>query len=366
MLSPNVLSALKLSWAFNILMLAQIVLPQVFLSWLVPAACFKLAKKAADSTMFQVVRDSGLDKYYTSLGWCTAAIDIFLGLAWLAPLAYCFLLGHGLIRRRYLFPAPAYPHQLRDLNGSGGRWPCNDCGVYHRGRIYYCEQIDRCLPLFDHFCYWWFGPVFLDSIKPYVLFMTILPVHQIFCLVMTIVVACDKQLREAKATPWILLLEAPFLLYTLVLSVSKWWQLVFINGLYAEGSDVRGHPWYMGWRANLRNSMGPWWAWLSFWKSTPAMDSFYNGYDSQSQSPPSAAAASSSSIPASLMKIKSPVLSAAVSVSSLVPPPLTFSGASIWSVPPLEEVFFGRRQRLHGTDEGVRTGTERLGSLEVT
>lgn len=51
---------------------------------------------------------------------------------------------------------------------------CPQCGSLRPDRTFHCAQLDRCLPVYDHFCSLLLTAVYLDTIKPYLYLLVFL------------------------------------------------------------------------------------------------------------------------------------------------------------------------------------------------
>ncbi|KAK1593401.1 DHHC zinc finger domain-containing protein [Colletotrichum navitas] len=58
---------------------------------------------------------------------------------------------------------------------------CVNAGAWRGDRMYHCRHgYDCCLPVFDHYCFWLWVPVYLNTIKPYCLFMPLMFLYSLF------------------------------------------------------------------------------------------------------------------------------------------------------------------------------------------
>ncbi|KAK1998241.1 hypothetical protein LX36DRAFT_576704 [Colletotrichum falcatum] len=77
---------------------------------------------------------------------------------------------------------------LSGMDGCRPNWcrnqPCLNSGAWRGDRMYHCSEkgYNRCLPVFDHYCFWLWVPVYLNTIKAYCLFMPLLFLYSAFSL----------------------------------------------------------------------------------------------------------------------------------------------------------------------------------------
>lgn len=152
--------------------------------------------------------------------------------------------------------------------------------------------IDRCVPEFDHYCPWWHGVVWKHNLKAYIVFLALLPAHQLFCLVVSSWELAQNVFPSGTVA---VLLADGTIVYSLFLLGNFLYTRVFLNLLASEecrmftmgltdfwittaqyegfacfgGSD---NPFNRGYKKNLDDLMGPMKHWLLFWKPTPAME----------------------------------------------------------------------------------------------
>jgi hypothetical protein len=214
---------------------------------------------------------------------------------WVAALVYCLYMAHWVARRRdrvYLPPVDRYLVQV-DGPGSTVRRFCSVCEIFQDERAYHCGIVGRCLPMFDHTCPWWQGPVFRDNTKAYLNFLLFLSLHTAFCTAFGIYGIAKKKYQNAMAGTLVvsfagfLLASGLFRHFVLELVLrnrtgqeSDQREIFFFVSaenrfegelVWEASRDVDGNPWHLGWRENMRLVLGPWWSWLAFWKSTPIM-----------------------------------------------------------------------------------------------
>lgn len=79
---------------------------------------------------------------------------------------------------------PASNARFRRCNKPG----C-DNSVGYGDRTYHCTKLDRHYPLYDHYCYWLWVAVYLDTYKPYLCLCFWIVVDGIVCLVVSVYAA---------------------------------------------------------------------------------------------------------------------------------------------------------------------------------
>lgn len=223
-------------------------------------------------------------------------VAALLGLTWLLwilPIGYCLWSYYWVARRWKPISAPVRPW-LQVEGDSGERRFCNICHIYCGDRTYHKKYLlDKCLPFYDHTCYWWTGAVWLHNVKAYLHFLVFLPVYQLFCVGIAIwVVASPEKYDHGYA-----FLSVGFVCLTgLVFSISTLgtfgrslaWHSVLEKERDAgtifyldEGSKISSwrvdddpnsrNPWNRGGKTNFYDIMGPVWTWPFFWTTTPLM-----------------------------------------------------------------------------------------------
>ncbi|KAF2136191.1 uncharacterized protein K452DRAFT_313397 [Aplosporella prunicola CBS 121167] len=197
------------------------------------------------------------------LGWVLLLVPTILGVLRVYPWYWTVVMG-GIWARR-----------LRLEEFPGGRW-CRFCRTYRHPRTTHCPVLDRCLPLYDHYCHFFPGPVYGDSQKSYLLAIAALPFHCLFCLGVALWMAIDKRMRETKTISYavVMAVSMPCLIYDIYMIVVMWGDVVFCNFRAWEDKGVfyiseqgqlervpyepsSEHPYNMGWRENLRLNLGP-------------------------------------------------------------------------------------------------------------
>lgn len=220
----------------------------------------------------------------------------FLWLLWVLPLGYCLYSSYWVALRRKEFSASSEPSFEID-GDSKMRQTCRYCLLYRYDRSYHCHKkfINKCLPFYDHTCYWWTGVIWLHDLKAYIMMITMLPIYQLYVPVLSIWILASKD-KERYPHSW-----APIgftSLLALCVSVGVAFEycrsFLFRNTLAREwdrgiyfldendsiwywkpaknSANVQGNPYNMGVRRNAHDMLGPWYTWLFFWTNTPLMD----------------------------------------------------------------------------------------------
>lgn len=204
------------------------------------------------------------------------------------PLAYCLWSSHFVARYRFLAVDAQDCLQVQDDTGRA-RY-CDICKLLQADRMYHDYTLDKCLPLFDHHCPWWYGSVWRDNKKAYMLFLAMITIHLSFCLGVSIWVMVDPRFKAENPHIGFLLVDGLFLLYSLGLTVgfaltnivwnisgsekeqgTVWYKLP--SGTIVEWKltteSASKSPWNMGWRENFHLTMGRKRDLFFFWKPIP-------------------------------------------------------------------------------------------------
>ncbi|KAL8310994.1 hypothetical protein RB597_001823 [Gaeumannomyces tritici] len=182
----------------------------------------------------------------------------------------------------------------------GDRMYCAKTAFWMRGH----------LPLYDHFCHWTFIPIWLDSIKPYLLLLASMVIDAAFCLCCCIISFALQESRDAIPLGVCALASGFLVVYHGWYNVCMQWKYLGVNNsVHMEHSKYRhkhhfalvkstpwgkelryfiydGNPWDLGSRtANLRAALGASiWEWPLFWRQPERVEK-YGRYGSESDLP---------------------------------------------------------------------------------
>jgi hypothetical protein len=184
-------------------------------------------------------------------------------------------------------------------------------------REYHCSADGHHYPVYDHHCSWLRVPVFLHTIKPYALHLVFLVMDALLVLALStygLVTAANTRIHAAAVVASVVIL----LWLALGSSLERLYWLVVRNTLGAELSlkkldDVRRHvlmaqktefnrvdfveipisrdrrgltsPWELTTWMNLREVLGPVWAWPLFFVAPRRVSDYGSGYDRNTDYP---------------------------------------------------------------------------------
>jgi hypothetical protein len=254
---------------FPFLLGAQVVVPVYLIDIRLVMSLWATLDEDDDSwTIFWMVGESkaALASTITIL-----VLSILSLLLWTVPLGYCLWSYYWVAARWIPVSAPEAP-SLQVEGESRKRRYCDRCKIWRGDRTYHCRAKDKCLPMYDHTCFWWTGAIWLHNLQAYLVFICFLPVYQLFILGVSLWVTLSPE-HYWHANAYISLgIPSGFLL---IVSVAVLWQytqqLVVWNILHNEldhgiwyltdEGDVRfwdpetnhasTNPWNKGWRQNL-------------------------------------------------------------------------------------------------------------------
>ncbi|KAK2051815.1 DHHC zinc finger domain-containing protein [Colletotrichum caudatum] len=133
------------------------------------------------------------------------------------------------------------------------RQRCANAGAWRGDRMYHCRHgYDRCLPVFDHYCFWLWVPVYLNTIKSYCLFMPLLFLYSTFSAGVASWAMFLSELRGL--TRWgyaVVFLGAGF---AIVASADMWkyqWNMLVLQNRVGKERDRTWH-----WTMSVRNING--------------------------------------------------------------------------------------------------------------
>lgn len=213
-------------------------------------------------------------------------IAVLLGVLWLSwvlPLAYCWWSYHWVARYWQPPSSPGPNKQVDDENGNRRR--CFACNIFMADRTYHCPELGKCLPLYDHFCKWWYGGVWVHNLKAYLLFLAFLPVYQVFVFGVGLWVVANEERRRREG--WFVvgigIACGVMLLVSVGIALQMWLRLVRRNRLQSEEqiwfrldngqiSLEEDSPWNQGFKKNFCSIFGSAWSWPLFWTTTPFMN----------------------------------------------------------------------------------------------
>ncbi|KAF9872426.1 hypothetical protein CkaCkLH20_10253 [Colletotrichum karsti] len=160
--------------------------------------------------------------------------------------------------------------------------------------------------LLDHYCTWLWTPVCLQTIKPYLLVMVFVTVHQSFVLAVLAWSVSRRSWRNTTSAFSALAVFFPLLILWLKLTpfIRKWtmlavqnrtafeyrnfvhrrrrptWRMAVWDGRHLRRYSATFNPWDLGdWKANCRAALGEhWWQWPLFWLQ-PTRVHRYGSYD---------------------------------------------------------------------------------------
>ncbi|KAK2012565.1 DHHC zinc finger domain-containing protein [Colletotrichum eremochloae] len=130
---------------------------------------------------------------------------------------------------------------------------CVNAGAWRGDRMYHCRHgYNRCLPVFDHYCYWLWVPVYLNTIKPYCLFMPHMFLYSLYCLVVMVWALISPHMRGlSQFTAVVIFLSSIFaFLAAGGMMRYQWRAVVFRNRVGKERDDT----WH--WSMAIRNPNG--------------------------------------------------------------------------------------------------------------
>ncbi|KAI0377365.1 hypothetical protein F5Y04DRAFT_285003 [Hypomontagnella monticulosa] len=169
-------------------------------------------------------------------------------------------------------------------------------------RVYHCTRMDRCLPLYDHYCAYIQSSVYLRTVKPYCFILVFLPLDVVYSFAVSLTAICHPSTRwTAPFVASIISASILVLLVALANTFDGLRRLVWDNSLTPErGEALRTiafkyqddsgfylrlyeffncNPWHLGPRENFRQVFGQhWWMWPFFWWQ-PERVSRYGTYE---------------------------------------------------------------------------------------
>ncbi|KAI1451436.1 hypothetical protein F4805DRAFT_451466 [Annulohypoxylon moriforme] len=149
--------------------------------------------------------------------------------------------------------------------------------------------MERCLPLYDHYCMYIRSTVYLRTLKPYCFLLFILPIDAFYSMTISVAALCDSSTRWT--APFVgSIISCSLVIFIIVLenSVGAFKRLVWSNCVGPEFSldkwtvafkyrgpdngyrlllhDFCTNPWDLGLMENFRQVFGQrWWTWFFFW-----------------------------------------------------------------------------------------------------
>ncbi|KAF2661459.1 hypothetical protein K491DRAFT_710682 [Lophiostoma macrostomum CBS 122681] len=233
--------------------------------------------------------------------------SVLVFFAWFGPLLFLWWSTHIVARRLKVLEAPDRDTmQVSGESSINRRW-CDFCNVPKDDRMYHCRRLDKCLPLFDHWCEWFQGCVWAHNVKAYLFFVTFIPVHQLFCLVVGIWALTDTRYEHQLGPQIIVLVLSTIMLpfsfrnarvpwINLVAHNMVWPEslkgLIFLqvgapgNVIVLDARDPAQNPWNLGFWKNLCLYLGPWYTLPFFW--LPSRMYRLDGYPTRADLQPAA------------------------------------------------------------------------------
>ncbi|EFQ27343.1 DHHC zinc finger domain-containing protein [Colletotrichum graminicola] len=185
-----------------------------------------------------------------------------------------------------------------ELLGSDGNRPnrcgeqCVNAGAWRGDRMYHCRHgYNCCLPVFDHYCFWLWVPVYLKTIKPYCLFMPYMFLYSVFSGAVVSWALASPHIRGLSRWSYaVLALSTIFgIISATKMMKFQWTAIVLHNRVGKERGanwrwsmavlNIKGrlmfdepsfNPYSLGSRwANAQEVLGPWYQ-MPFWFWQPA------------------------------------------------------------------------------------------------
>ncbi|GJC77328.1 hypothetical protein ColLi_00166 [Colletotrichum liriopes] len=207
-------------------------------------------------------------------------VYVFLLVNTAGSISYCWLLAH-FHAKSYKMPSPEFPvprprtvmqttraiSEQSDFAALGvqGCRPnrcehsCGNSSQWKGDRMYHCRfGYELCLPVFDHFCYWLWTPVYLHTIKPYSMFLPLLFLYSTYSLALMSWALCSPFIRGLSR--WSYVVVALASLFTLVAAyknvVFQWDMIVFKNRVGKERDQYLYNDERWIWRMAILHSNG--------------------------------------------------------------------------------------------------------------
>ncbi|KAG8163943.1 hypothetical protein KVR01_005861 [Diaporthe batatas] len=122
---------------------------------------------------------------------------------------------------------------------------CEHCGTLS-DRMYHCEQLGKCLPLFNHFCGALNVPVYLETLKPYLCGLFLLCLDGLLVIGSCVWTWSDKQLRPTAVEGSLLLVTILNFTYAGIMLISIGKRVALHNMVTSErGEDKQFRGTYM-------------------------------------------------------------------------------------------------------------------------
>lgn len=177
------------------------------------------------------------------------------------------------------------------------------CWLKISDRVYHCTALERCLPVYDHFCKFIKVAVYLRTMKAYLFVLVFLPLDCIFSVALSTYALAINQRVDIATAVCAIVAAVSVICTSVYFTYEKIWLLAFKNCVHAEtiskkvwylafkydtGNETRlhinkfqgQHPWDLGISENLRQVFGQWWQWPFFWWQ-PERVSRYGKYADQ-------------------------------------------------------------------------------------
>ncbi|KAF2647079.1 hypothetical protein K491DRAFT_723727 [Lophiostoma macrostomum CBS 122681] len=218
-------------------------------------------------------------------------LEYVLLLGWLLPLSWCYWSWYHVAPRFALLDAPA--RSFMQVTENGHRRFCDICEVFKDNRTVHSSEFGKCIPMYDHFCGFMQGGVWAHNFKAYLLFVLLIPVHGLFCVVVSAWTLSQPQYRLILGCQIVALVLIGLVFFvSAIFAYFLWKQFLGRNVLYTEecapiryykfeSSDMiirrdvskpTENPWNLGLRGNFAQYFGPWYKTLLFWVPSPVVD----------------------------------------------------------------------------------------------
>jgi hypothetical protein len=133
---------------------------------------------------------------YRLIGLVLLVCNVVFFSLWFLPL--CFALWSTWVTaRRWVPPAIGSRDIVHVDKDKLRRRFCERCEAPKDDRTYHCKPLDKCLPVYDHYCAWWHGAVWAHNVKAYIIFVSFLPIHQVFTFVVAVWALSSKYQQQA-------------------------------------------------------------------------------------------------------------------------------------------------------------------------
>ncbi|KAI1388127.1 uncharacterized protein F4822DRAFT_430881 [Hypoxylon trugodes] len=169
-------------------------------------------------------------------------------------------------------------------------------------RAYHCSMMNRCLPVYDHYCKYLQATVYLRTMKPYFFVLLFLPLDAVYSFAVSLAALCHPSTRwAAPFVGSIVLCSIAVFLEVEANSFANFNRIVRYNVLAPERTGRRWviaykyedqsgwclqlrrydrNPWDLGSRENFLQIFGQrWWKWPFFWWTSEQVSRYGNYVD---------------------------------------------------------------------------------------